>query len=72
MSEATSVFDLILDRGGAARYLKIGKSSLDILVHAGEVPYLKIGRRVLFQKAKLDEWLDAKSCGKNKGARNVQ
>jgi hypothetical protein len=44
----------ILTRAQVAEYLHICKSSLD---RAG-LPSIRIGRRILYRKATLDQWLE--------------
>ena len=47
-----------LDGRGAARLIKSTAGSVYNLVQQKKIPYLKIGRRVLFKKIELEEWLD--------------
>jgi predicted DNA-binding transcriptional regulator AlpA len=50
----------LLPTPAAAAYCGLGKSSLDKLRISGGGPvYLKIGRRVLYDLADLDQWLGA-------------
>ena len=47
-----------LDVGQATDYLRLkSKQSLYNLVSQGRVPYLKLGRRVLFEEAALATWV---------------
>jgi hypothetical protein len=48
----------VLSRKEAAQYLHI---CLTLLDRTTDIPRSKIGKRVLFQKAKLDEWLSEHS-----------
>ncbi len=48
-----------LDRHEAARYLGVGLSTLAELTAAADLKSLKIGRRRLYRRADLDEWLAA-------------
>ena len=41
-------------------YLRIGRRTLDRLIKAREIPFLKLGRRVLFKKADVEAWLETK------------
>jgi excisionase family DNA binding protein len=41
-------------------YLRIGRRTLDRLIKAREIPFIKLGRRVLFKKADVDAWLESK------------
>lgn len=41
----------------AADFLNIVKGSLYNMVHQNKVPYHKSGKRVLFKKSELSEWL---------------
>lgn len=49
----------ILDNEGAARYLKLAPQTLNALrCHGGSPRWIKAGRRVLYDRADLDLWLD--------------
>jgi len=43
----------------AAKYLKMGKSTLYDLARKGNIPAHKMGREWRFDAAELDEWLKA-------------
>ena len=43
----------------AAKYLKMGKSTLYDLARKGDIPAHKMGREWRFDAAELDEWLKA-------------
>ena len=53
--------DDVLTRDEAAAYLKIGRSTLNKLMKSGGLRYIKLTRKVLFRKADIDRWLDAKA-----------
>jgi excisionase family DNA binding protein len=46
-----------LTLGEAAKYLKVGKSTLYDLARKGNVPAYKIGREWRFDTEELDTWL---------------
>jgi excisionase family DNA binding protein len=50
----------VLDRREAAHYLGLGASTLAELTASRELPSLKIGKRRLYRRADLDEWLASK------------
>lgn len=51
----------MLDVNGAASYLRLAKQTLNKLRSVGgSPPYYKAGRRVLYDRAELDRWLDAR------------
>ncbi len=50
-------FSAVLTPRDAARYLQCGRKALYEAVKHGEIPYRKLGRRLLFLKADLDAWL---------------
>jgi predicted DNA-binding transcriptional regulator AlpA len=53
----------VLDVVGAASRCGLGKSTLNKLRLTGGGPeYIKLGRRVLYEPAKLDEWMAAHRC----------
>lgn len=41
----------------AARLLQVGENTLREAIRRGQVPHLRIGRRVVIPKAALDRWL---------------
>lgn len=49
-----------LNRLEASDFLNISLSTLDKLVKNGEVPYVRIGWRVLFKRISLQVWLNSK------------
>lgn len=58
--QQTSIERALLGMPDAARYLGRTKCAMQHLVAAGDVPYIKIGRRVFFDKRDLDAWINAK------------
>lgn len=50
-----------LSREDAARYVGISTDKLDQLGRAGVIPRVCIGRRVVYDRAALDRWLDRQS-----------
>ncbi len=52
--------DLILDINGATEFLKTKKSYLYHLTSKFEIPYYKLGKKLLFSKLDLMEWLQKK------------
>lgn len=55
---------LALSRSDAAKLLSISARKLWSMTVGGEVPYARIGRRVVYPKAALERWL----CERTKGA----
>ena len=43
----------------AAEYLKIPISTIYQKTHKNEIPYMKRGKRLLFSRARINEWLTA-------------
>ncbi|MGB7296810.1 MAG: helix-turn-helix domain-containing protein [Candidatus Aminicenantales bacterium] len=41
-------------------YLRISKGTLDKMMRKREIPFHKIGKRVLFKKSDIDRWLESK------------
>lgn len=41
-----------------ANELRIGETFVREMVYRHEIPFVKIGRRILFQRADLDKWLE--------------
>jgi excisionase family DNA binding protein len=42
-------------------YLGISRNTAYNLVYRNEIPYFKIGAKILFSKSRLDEWIQEKS-----------
>lgn len=53
--------DPILTIPEVARYLKISKSKVYLLVAREEIPYLKIGRCVRIRRKDLQAWIEKQS-----------
>lgn len=52
--------DPLYDTGPAAEYCHRGQSTLEKLRLTGEGPvFIKLGRRVVYRKSDLDEWLNS-------------
>ncbi len=51
---------LALGMHQAARVMGISQRTLFTLLKAGDVPHVRIGRRVLFRRAALEAWLAAR------------
>lgn len=56
MSELLNVNEL-------CEYLRISKAGVYRLTSERRVPMIKLGNRVLFDRAKIDEWLEEQSSG---------
>jgi excisionase family DNA binding protein len=41
-------------------YLRISRGTLDKLMRRHEIPFIKLGKKVLFRKREIDAWLEAK------------
>jgi len=48
---------LLLDAHEAARTLRLSERTLWARTKAGEIPHVRIGRRVLYSPAALERWL---------------
>lgn len=42
-------------------YLRISKGTLDKMMRKREIPFIKLGKRVLFKRQEIDNWLKSKS-----------
>ncbi len=51
----------------AAEYLRSTPGSIRFKIHAGQLPYLKLGRRTLLERAALDALLGATRRSENGG-----
>jgi excisionase family DNA binding protein len=63
MTENTSGKDLpvMLTISEVAEYLKLHELTVRRLAREGELPAFKVGRQWRIQRAKLQEWIDARS-----------
>jgi len=52
--------DRLLTKKQVQEYLQISHTFLQKLMNEKELPYIKLGRRVLFQKSDLDKLLETK------------
>jgi excisionase family DNA binding protein len=41
-------------------YLSVGRSTIYNILKTGELPYIKLGKRVLFRKKDVDKFLESK------------
>jgi excisionase family DNA binding protein len=56
-----------LDKKAAAAYLGIGMRTLERLINRGEIPIIKLERRVIIRKEALDEFLKAREHRRGHG-----
>jgi excisionase family DNA binding protein len=42
-------------------WLRLGKSTIYSLVQKNEIPYIKVGGKILFERAKIKVWIEHKS-----------
>jgi excisionase family DNA binding protein len=49
--------DKLLTKNEICEYLKMSKSKIDILIRGKNIPYLKIGKNVRFNKDDMINWL---------------
>jgi len=52
---------LLMDVQQLAHYLNLKPSKIRAMVFRREIPYLKIGRLVRFQKDMIDHWINERS-----------
>ena len=48
----------LLDLNSAARYVGVSYWTLRAILHNGEIPFIRIGRRLLVDRCDLDDWID--------------
>jgi len=63
MADPAADRPLLLDRPKAAALLSISPRLLWSLTNSGEIPHIKLGRRVLYPLARLEEWIASRSEG---------
>jgi excisionase family DNA binding protein len=54
----------------AAKALGISDRTLFTLTKSGDVPHIRIGRRIMYPRTSLVEWIEQRSAGRNLAARN--
>lgn len=42
-------------------WLRLGKSTIYSLVQKNEIPHIKVGGKILFERAKIKVWIEHKS-----------
>jgi excisionase family DNA binding protein len=60
---------LLLDAHEAARALRLSERTLWARTKAGEIPHVRIGRRVLYSPAALERWLAGLRIGPGAAAK---
>ena len=50
----------IWTRADVMAYLRISRSMLDRLMKRREIPFAKIGKKVVFKRASVVDWLEAR------------
>jgi excisionase family DNA binding protein len=50
----------LLTRAELMEYLRISRGTLDKLMRRHEIPFIKLGKKVLFRKREIDAWLESK------------
>jgi excisionase family DNA binding protein len=57
--DASAPEDDVLDAGGAAALLKVGKAAIYSAASAGRIPHRYVGKHLRFSRAALMRWLDS-------------
>lgn len=47
-----------------SKWIKLSNSKIYSLVNKDEIPFAKIGGKLLFDKSKISNWIESKSNGK--------
>jgi excisionase family DNA binding protein len=64
-SESAAQPPLLLSLAQAARLLNLCERTVWTLVHASELPHVRIGRRVLISRAALEKWIGQQENASN-------
>ena len=59
MSDSSEAPSLTITVEEAARYLGIGRNSTYEAIRRNEIPYIRIGRRIVIPRHRFLEWLGA-------------
>jgi excisionase family DNA binding protein len=65
MSTTDTITPAVLDRLQAADYLRISINHLGNLTSARQIPSLTIGRRRLYRRVDLDQWIADRVVARN-------
>lgn len=49
--------DVLLSKHEVAKFLRVSPSKVYAMMRKGEIPYYKVGRKVLFSLQEIREWL---------------
>ena len=53
--------ETVMDRAGAAEFLKSNLRTIDYLVSSKQIPYSRLGKRMVrFRKDRLLDWLESR------------
>jgi excisionase family DNA binding protein len=70
MAEPTAMNDENCTLGELARWLRCSERHLQRLLEIGEgPPAIRLGRRIIFNRAMVRQWLEARSSGRASGRR---
>jgi Helix-turn-helix domain len=60
----------LLTRSEAAKYLSVSPGTLAVWQCTGRynLPYVKIGRKAMYQRSALDSFISRRTVGENQGA----
>jgi excisionase family DNA binding protein len=47
-----------------SKWIKLSNSKIYSLVNKDEIPFAKVGGKLLFDKSKISNWIESKSNGK--------
>ena len=50
----------LITKAELMEYLRISRGTLDKLMRRHEIPFIKLGKKVLFRKREIDAWLESK------------
>lgn len=50
----------LMTKAETTEYLRISRGMMDRLMKRRDIPFAKIGKKVLFRKADVDKWLESK------------
>lgn len=51
----------LMERAEVMEYLRISRGTLDKIQRRREIPFAKVGKKVLFRKRDIDSWLESKT-----------
>lgn len=70
-SEVVLTERIALSPSEAGELVGLSRKSIDRAIEAGELPYLKAGRRTIIRRSSLDDWLERKEAARSQAVADM-